>query len=599
MRYLNSLKRWFGNRFIRNKIIIIYLPLIIVPLFVFAYISTMISTNEFVDKTKENVAENMGLIITRIEGILDNSQNCANILVININRVFDQKNYIEKNRINELKLKSLINNELTFALLVFPEVQSATFIHHDGRIYSTLYNADLERDRDILYDSGLIKAVENSESKDNWFPMQRREFLVEDKHKAVLTLVKKVNNIESGERLGYIVINISEETIASIYRDIGLKNNGTYLITDKDGIIISARSKADMFNPIGNTKMIHWIKRGGSISEISQVNGEKMLAIVNPFPQMNWRLVSIIPLDELTAENSKLVVLTFLIAALCLVFAIFGAILLSKLIANPIVKLTGHMLKKDGSTDLYPEPGYKDEIGLLASGFNTMISRNKELLARINDEQKKKREYELSLMQLQMKPHFLYNTLDVICRLADMDRNREVRKATKALADFYRVALSKGKEIITVREEISNVENYLSIQKIRYSHVFDYEVCINEDILGCKIPKLTIQPLVENSIYHGLKMAGKKGKIVIEGCKVDNTALIKVMDDGTGISDERLKQIFNSSDLDTSSISFGLKNLDERVKIFYGEEYGISIRSQKGAGTEVSVTIPLQVQRVE
>jgi two-component system sensor histidine kinase YesM len=176
-----------------------------------------------------------------------------------------------------------------------------------------------------------------------------------------------------------------------------------------------------------------------------------------------------------------------------------------------------------------------------------------------------------------------------------MNRNTEVRKATKALADFYRVVLSKGRDIIKIREEISNVENYFSIQKIRYSNVFDFEIAVEEDILDCYIPKLTIQPLAENAIYHGLKMAGRKGIITIKGYKEKGRVVIKVSDDGAGMPPGRLNEILSDNGTGDPTIqSFGLKNLNERIKIFFGSSYGITVWSEEGKGTEITIEIPEQ-----
>lgn len=595
------IKTWFQNQSIRNKILVIFLPLIIISLFILACITNIISTNEIIKKTNKNVSDNSRLIMMRIDSVLDNAESCANILLININRIISQMNTPDKGEITDLKFTSLLNNELTFGNLIFPEVESVIFINTDNRIYRRIFNKDPGEERDAVIKSGFLDEIDKADAKDVWLPMQRRNFLTTDPEVPVLTLVKKMNNIGSGEKMGYIVVNIMEDTFSSIYKDISIAGNATYLITDRNGVIISSQDKEDIFKPVSNTELEKEIKLNKDISEIRKIDGRDNLVIINSFTKPDWKLICLIPIKELTTENRKTTLMIFFIGLLCLVFTVLSAIILSKIIANPIVKLTEHMLKyKDGNIDVYDASGAADETGVLASAFNTMISRNKELLSRIDYEQKKKREYELALMLLQIKPHFLYNTLDVICRLADMNRNAEVRKATKALADFYRVALSKGRDIIKIREEITNVENYFSIQKIRYSNVFDYEITVEDEILDCHIPKLTIQPLAENAIYHGLKMAGRKGIISIKGYKENDRAVIKVFDDGVGIPPERLTGIFSENTAGERSLqSFGLKNLNERIKIFFGSSFGITIWSEEGKGTEITIQIPARYGEVQ
>ena len=587
------MRTWFRNLSIRKKILMVFLLLIIFSLFTLAYVTNAISTSEIIKKTNKSVSDNSNLIMTRIDSVLSNAESCANILLININRVVAQRSIPGKSIITDLKMTSLLNNELTFGMLIFPEVESAIFVNMEKRIYRRIFNKNPDDERDEVLKAGFFKQIDASDRKDVWLPMQKRDYLSTNGSTPILTLVKKTNNIDTGEQMGYVIVNIEENTFASIYKNIGVPGSGTYLITDKDGRIISSPNKEDLFKPIGNTGLIKEIQSNNNVSEIRKIDGRDTLVIINSFTRLDWKLVSQIPLKELTAENRKITLLIFLIGLVCLIFAIFGSMILSNIISKPIIRLTKHMLKsRDGNSDLYSAPGTTDEIGLLASAFNTMIARNKELLGRIDYEQKKKREYELALMQSQIKPHFLYNTLDVVCRLADMNRNSEVRKAAKALADFYRVALSKGREYIRLSEEISNVENYLSIQKIRYANVFDFEISIAPDILDCSIPKLTLQPLVENSIYHGLKTSGKRGRITIEGHREDDAVVLCVLDDGIGMSAERLKGILAEDGKHVTNQSFGLKNLNERIRIFYGSGFGITIYSEELKGTKIIIRIP-------
>jgi two-component system sensor histidine kinase YesM len=251
----------------------------------------------------------------------------------------------------------------------------------------------------------------------------------------------------------------------------------------------------------------------------------------------------------------------------------------------------------EGNLNAVMEVNSKDEMGLLASGFNTMNRTIIQLLSNIKLEQKKKREYELALIQAQIKPHFLYNTLDVIYALSELGRIKDVQKTTKALADFYRVTLSKGRDSITIEEELRNVKDYLSIQQIRYSDVFNYTIEVENSVLQHSILKLTLQPIVENAIYHGLKEKGDFGFLQVHAFTEAETIKIQIIDNGVGMDAEKIREILHSDETGQGQVmSYGLRNVDHRLRLYFGEDYGLLIESERGKGTVVTVRIPLDFQ---
>lgn len=585
------LKIWFSNQLIRNKIIVIYIPLIIISMFVVGYFSNIIYNGEIVRKTIKNVFDNSTLIVTRIDSMLTNTVSCATMITINLNEIIHESDSSSENTVDELVLANRIKNVLNNALMIFPDVESAAFISINRKIYTT--DGRLEHGLDRALESELIKSLDMTGGTNRWFPMQRRDFLVADEESPVLTIAKEIINIKSGNKLGSLFLNVKEESISSIYNNLEPGKQSSYLITDEDGIIISSQDKEELMKPIGDASLKQWILMEDASVWNQRINGEETLVTKANFSRLGWKMVSRSLIKELTEDVRKVNLLFLAVSMVCLAFTVLGAGILSKVIANPLVKLTWSMNNiRDEYLDFHFNIESKDEVGVLASGFNKMVGRIRNLLIDIRHEQKKKREYELALIQAQIKPHFLYNTLDVIYTLADMGRLMELKKATKSLADFYRVALSKGREIITIGEEISITTNYLFIQRIRYSDVFDFEVAISDEIGHYSINKLTIQPLVENAIYHGLKMKGSPGKILIEGFKEDNDIVIRIVDDGVGISEEKLGELLNFKIDSGQKTSFGLSNVDERIKIYYGHDYGLGIHSTIGKGTEVTVRIP-------
>lgn len=585
---------WFRNRLIRNKITLVYVPLIIIPLFILGFTSNHIYTSSIVKKTINNVSDNSSLIITQMNSMLTNAVSSANMLTLNLNKVMVEDQADSARQVSDLQLYTRITNQLSFALVVFPDVESIAFIDQQNHIFGS--NLNLENNAELAVSSDILKRLQKSNGANIWFPMQTRDYLVTSPDEPVLTLGKRIVNINTGVPLGYLILNIRESAFSSIYENIGSIKEGTYFIADGTGIIVSSKKSDEVLQPIADPTLRSWVLAGEALTDIQPSEGGRMLLVSTEIPNFEWKLISMVLYDQLTDDTRKITILIVLIGLVCFIISLLAARLLSNVIARPIVHLSRHMKKiKEGNLDQQIEVSSGDEIGLLASGFNTMIGRVKELLVNISAEQRKKREYELALMQEQIKPHFLYNTLDVIYTLSEMGRTRDVQRTTKALADFYRVTLSQGKDQIKLEEETRSVKDYLSIQRIRYSDVFDFTMDIEPDILVSIIPKLTIQPLVENAIYHGLKNKASFGHLTITGRREDQKVILIVEDDGAGITAERLQEIRSSMRDPQQQVGYGLRSVNERIKLYFGEPFGVQIQSASGVGTIVTVELPYHI----
>ncbi|MFC0211505.1 sensor histidine kinase [Paenibacillus chartarius] len=592
-------RHWFRNQLIRSKIFLVYIPLLMVPLFVLGYVAVTISTKAIVSKTIDNVSDNANLILTRMDGMFTNAESCANMLTLNINRLLVRSELPDGRKLSELQLYNELSNQLRFAQLVFPDVESAVFVDSQQRVYVS--ELALERRAELAAGSELLRTIELSNGSNVWFPMQRRDFFVKNEAEPVLSLGKKIINIDTGQQLGLLVLNIRERDISNVYRQVD-SLSGSYFVTDAEGLVISSQMPEERLLPV-DSKLRGTILAEAPVSRVERLQGTDMLIVSSKYERFDWHLVTRIPMKQLTADNGKIIQSIVWIGLAVLLIALLSARILAQVIVRPLMKLAKAMRGfTGGSLEVEIEVDSSDEIGHLAAGFNTMLRRMRELLAQIRAEQRKKREIELALIQSQIKPHFLYNTLDVIYTLSEMGRSRDVQKTTKALADFYRVVLSGGREEITVEDEIRNVKDYLAIQRIRYFDVFDYEIEVHSDVLKKRIPKLTVQPLVENAIYHGLKEKGSFGTLSIRGWMEGAHAVLQVSDDGVGMTAEQAARLLQPPGGDTAEgdggdvpgkgSSFGLRSVDARLRLSYGEEYGLSVESSPGAGTIVSMKLP-------
>ncbi len=243
-----------------------------------------------------------------------------------------------------------------------------------------------------------------------------------------------------------------------------------------------------------------------------------------------------------------------------------------------------------------------DEITELGLSFNIMIGRIRQLLDAKIKEQENLKKAELKALQAQINPHFLYNTLDTIIWMVQANKSEQVVSLVQALSNFFRIALSKGEDWITIEQEVEHVRCYLTIQKMRYHDILDYEIEVDEDIRSGTILKLTLQPLVENAIYHGIKNKRGGGKITVRARRVgQEKVLLEILDNGTGFTPYRLKKIQetlaaeSSDEFRFTDTGFGLENVHRRIQLYYGKEYGLTVQSRYQEGTRVAVLIPLKV----
>ena len=299
------------------------------------------------------------------------------------------------------------------------------------------------------------------------------------------------------------------------------------------------------------------------------------------------------------------VIFTFsIISILCILyFTMYMYNLVSGHIADPIKKLCNYT--KRSENDLLENNLQSNilEIDELSYNFNDKIIRIKELIENIKIEQKNKKNTELWLLQAQINPHFLYNTLDTVVWMAEAGDSKKVVDMITALSSFLRIGLNKGKKFIQIREEIRHIESYLKIQKFRYDDILEYSIEIEDSLYDMRILKLLLQPLVENALYHGIKYKREGGSIRIRGYEKDNNIILEVIDNGVGMDENKLNKIKalientsleNSDIIRTTGDSFGLYNVAERIRLYYGNEYGLDIESRENVGTTVTIILPAE-----
>lgn len=405
----------------------------------------------------------------------------------------------------------------------------------------------------------------------------------QDVNENYISMIRVVNSTNTQKPIGVMVINISESYIEStLFNGDSLLQN-IILLDENGNSIISA-------NLPENNKLIDEFKQvnGNSNSPIMQKIGSKEYIIANAKNQYSWKIISINLFNELSKQNQNYGMVILIAVFINGLLLIVGLLFISLIITKPIKKLEESMIEVESGK--FKEVNVRtgnDEIGKLKDIYNMMIRQIQKLFVNIIDEQNRKRKAELDLLQSQIKPHFLYNSLDAISFLVMSNENEEALKSVKALGQFYRQYLNKGNEETTIKDELDMIKNYLYIQKIRLCDKFSVETEIDERVLGYKIPHLTLQPIVENAIKHGIKGKPGNGKILIRAEYFSNLILLTVEDDGIGMDRSMVEGL--KSGIYTG---VGLKATIERLNIYYNSNNLLKIESEKGKGTKVIITIP-------
>lgn len=403
---------------------------------------------------------------------------------------------------------------------------------------------------------------------------------------------KQYTDIATGKSLGYVVLKIS-----NVFESIENENSrrSFYLFDPYARLVITTDRKTE--ETYG--RMEEQSKRDRFSSRLSEAlllraadekQGAGTGQVVNVRAvNKRWRLFSVTDTGE---ELRGLNVTIASILTVSLLIAVIIFVIISRVIGRvilPIQTLSRHMA---GIRDVLPMPvdmgRRKDEVGALAAGFNEMTGRNRELVELLLEEKKRQEQLKLSLLQSQIKPHFLYNTLDTIYCLVLMGKKEEAGRMTKLLSDYYRHVLSNGMDWVLLFEEIKYTSNYLQIQSIRYNDILDFEICVEEEVENIKIPKLTLQPLVENAIYHGIKPLDRKGHIRVLVKQKEDIVYLRVQDDGVGLSGERFWEVLQKRA--QSGDSFGLRNVAERLHLYYGERCALELE-ERAQGTTILICI--------
>lgn len=410
-------------------------------------------------------------------------------------------------------------------------------------------------------------------------------------------VLKSITNIDNTKYLGALVLLIKEANISSVFRNLPDSSSRYFYITNEKRQILSSSSSKGIYEDFSSyagidpTKYKTLAETG---SQIFSINNTDFLFICKSSPALNWKVINLIPLENLTLDHVVILHNILIISIVVFILSVVFSILCTSTVTAPIQRLVDKMTSASaGKLDISVSYSSNDELAVLYNQFNLMMQKIQTLLNDIYEEQNAKQKMEVQLLQSQINPHFLYNTLNTIKSLIELDMKETAVKAVSAMSTFYRNSLSKGQFIIPLRQELILTEQYLYIQNLRYMDFVDYEITYESswEDHGAEIPKLTIQPVVENIFVHGL--TNQMCHIHLNVSIKNNTIYISISDNGSGIPREKLTELNRSiRDFKTARYSFGLPSINHRISLLYGENYGLTIKSSPENGTTVTIAIP-------
>lgn len=574
---MNKLAKAFGKLRFRNKMLLSTLAAALVPLLLCSFILGIFFIYDVSRKSSQltlqvvnQTSESLDIYISTIEKLM--------------NYVIDESCHLTKSDEQETRR---IENLMETILKSFPEITGITIAYEDDSYIS----AGMSRiSRDLFADEQWYQyAVQKNGDLGILANAVGRNVMgnLKDSSDSIFSLTKSFEH-------GVVLFDIRHDMIQQLINLVSIGEEGfLYVVDDNDVVYTPLSSVVYRIDPASyNTE--------DTPINVIRINGSNFFVANHLSDYSGWRVIGVVPERELSSNVAGIYQILAICVFMSIILAFTVSLGVSSSITKPISKLSKLMEKAEaGDFSVRFHVAYQDEIGVLGSSFNHMLEKIDQLITELYAEKQSRLEAQLKSLQEQIKPHFLYNTLDTISWMARGQGAMDVVRLVDALTNMFRVGLSKGKDYISLCEEKIHVTNYLYIQKVRYGDKLQYSIEIPEEYDHIIVPKLILQPLVENAIYHGIKLKRGGGLIRITAEVREEKLYIHVWDNGAGMSADRLRKVseeMSRGDTEEKG-SFGLPYISKRIELSYGSEYGVSIESQEGVFTEVTLCLPVKNKR--
>lgn len=411
------------------------------------------------------------------------------------------------------------------------------------------------------------------------------ESIFEGYYPWVVTIVRPMPQ-DSAVR--WVAVDVSFSGLGASINGVGIGQHGYCFLMDEQGNMVYHPQQQLLYAGIKQEETT----RLATLADGTYVE-DTVIYSIQWVPDSNWRVVGVSYIDETVNESFwQMVRITLGTAAMILVAALLAGWVISRMLSHPLQQLETAMeqFEQDADGFTFQSVAGTREVQELSDSFGHMVGRIQRLMTTVREEELNLRKTELKALQAQINPHFLYNTLDSIAWMCERGKNADAVKMVHALAKLFRISISRGHELIPIEKELQHAESYLLIQKFRYKNQFTYHFTVDESCLHCLCNKITLQPIIENAINHGLDLLVESGHIEIEVCRDGEDIVFKVSDDGIGMAPEQVAELLKNEPSDRTGI--GIKNVNDRLRIYFGPPYGLSIDSVPDEGTVVTIRMP-------
>lgn len=468
-----------------------------------------------------------------------------------------------------------------------PFIQSVVIVSKDGQVLSNEKGLNMSMSSNMMREPWYVSAI-NSGSKPVLTSARMQQFSM-DKENWVISISREITNSQ-GKNIGVLLIDIQYTVIEDYLADLDLGKNGFSFILNDNGEVVYHKDTT-YFEDHAKQQALQRI-----LQDQAGYDAEKnTLTHSYKLRNANWTFVGVSSQDTLLMIKRQLLEIFLLVGTVLFIIATVSVALFAGRITTPFQRLEKAMQNIEQGLKTVPidENGCY-EAQSLAKHFNTMIVQIEKLMQEIMEKEQDLRASEISALHSQINPHFLYNTLETIIWMAEFNDSEKVIEMTKALAQFFRLSLSGGNDMTTIENELDHVRQYLFIQKERYGEQLNYSIDCEEALKDVQVPKLILQPIVENALYHGIRSIQNVGHIWISAIQKENDVELMVRDNGEGFDVKRLEQERAEKQIKLGGV--GIKNVDQRIKLYYGQQYGIVIQSEIDKGTTVVIKVPMSIK---
>ena len=539
----------------------------------------------------ENSSEYTHTIIQQmnqnIDSYIDYMENIAYLISSNE----DVQDYLFDDEIdNEGRYRIL--NQFQTILDSRSDIRNVGIISKSGRMLINDGSKSVNQDLDLNTQEWYTNALKSPNGP--ILTSSHVQHIISGERPWVITLSRGIRDRSgSGEKEGVFFIDLNYSAISELCDQSTVGTKGYAFILDATGNIVYHPQQQQLYNEL-QTENISLIMGTDEETVLTGTGRNGKLYSISRSDKTGWTVVDCTNVQELLSKSREAQSLYVLTAIVLVAIALFFSRFMARSITLPIQKLRDSMKKvQEGDfsvSDVVVDS--KNEIGSLTKSFDVMTHKIQELMEQNVHEQEEKRKSELKALQSQINPHFLYNTLDSIIWMAEGKKNEEVVLMTASLARLLRQSISNEDEVVPIANEVEYARGYLTIQKMRYKDKLEFQIDVDPSILHIPLIKLVLQPIIENAIYHGLKYKESKGLLIVKGFMKDGNAVLQIIDDGVGMDEETLAHIYDRHKVNYHSNGVGVYNVQKRLKLYYGEDYGITYESEKGKGTTATITIP-------